>query len=160
MLVKHWRKKNMNNEIIKYAKTLKASSTLTMLSNASAYLNHYLDDINWVGFYLFNGTKLILGPFQGEVACEEIELGKGVCGNSALEKKSFVVPNVHEFPGHIACDSRSNSEIVVPIIINDKLYGVLDIDSPNYNRFGEEEKNILEQFVEIIKEFVNVDKIY
>ena len=150
----------MNNNIIKYAKTLKANSTLTVLSNASAYLNHYLDDINWVGFYLYNGKKLILGPFQGEVACEEIELGRGVCGNSALERKTLVVPNVHEFPGHIACDFRSNSEIVIPIIIDNNLYGVLDIDSPNYNRFSDDDKKILEEFIGIIKEFINVEKIY
>ncbi len=120
---------------------------ITTLSNASALLNTYLDDISWVGFYLFKDSKLILGPFQGRVACTTIELNKGVCGKCASTLETVIVPNVHEFEGHIACDSRSNSEIVLPIIINNKLYGVLDIDSTSFNRFNETDKENLEVFI-------------
>lgn len=120
---------------------------ITTLSNASALLNSYLEDVSWVGFYLFKDSKLILGPFQGRVACTAIELNKGVCGKCANTLETVIVPNVHEFEGHIACDSRSNSEIVLPIIINNKLYGVLDIDSTSFNRFNETDKENLEVFI-------------
>ncbi len=120
---------------------------ITTLSNASALLNSYLEDISWVGFYLFKDSKLILGPFQGRVACTTIELNNGVCGKCASTLETVIVPNVHEFEGHIACDSRSNSEIVLPIIINNKLYGVLDIDSTSFNRFNETDKENLEIFI-------------
>jgi GAF domain-containing protein len=117
----------------------------TTLSNMSAYLNYFLDDINWVGFYLFDGSKLYLGPFQGLPACTIINLGSGVCGNSAQDQKTYVVKDVNQFPGHIACDGASNSEIVLPIILNDTLFGVLDIDSPSFSRFDEIDQLYLEK---------------
>ena len=121
---------------------------ITLLSNASALLNQYLEDISWVGFYLVKNNELILGPFQGLIACEIIPFTKGVCGACARTLETQVVKNVHEFPGHIACDSRSNSEIVLPIITDDKLYGVLDIDSTSINRFNELDKKNLETFIQ------------
>ncbi len=123
---------------------------VSLLSNACALLNTYLTDISWVGFYLFKDNKLILGPFQGLVACTEIEIGKGVCGTCAKTRETQTVENVHEFPGHIACDSRSNSEIVLPIIINNNLYGVLDIDSTSFNRFSKVDEKELSKFIEKI----------
>ena len=110
------------------------------LANASAVLADALKDINWVGFYLMEGGKLVLGPFQGKVACVEIPVGKGVCGAAAERKKIVRVENVHEFPGHIACDCASNSEIVVPLLKNGEVMGVLDIDSPLLARFTEEDE--------------------
>ncbi len=138
------------NELNLISKTyfLSDQYEITTLSNASALLNDYLDDISWVGFYLFKNNHLILGPFQGRVACTTIELDKGVCGKAARDLKTVIVPNVHEFEGHIACDSRSNSEIVLPIIINNKLYGVLDIDSTSFNRFNETDEKELSTFID------------
>ena len=124
---------------------------VTILSNASAYLNECLDDINWVGFYILNDNYLYLGPFQGKPACINIPVGKGVCGNTIKEGKTIVVDNVLEYKGHIACDSASRSEICVPIYINNNIYGLLDIDSPNYSRFSESDKEILEKAVKIIE---------
>lgn len=118
------------------------------LSNASALLNQFLDQVNWVGFYLWKEDELVLGPFQGLPACIRIGYGKGVCGTAVKERKTQLVDDVHQFPGHIACDSASQSEIVVPIIKNDEIYGVLDIDSPILNRFDETDKVYLEKFVE------------
>ena len=123
---------------------------ITLLSNTSALLKQSMEDLNWAGYYIMKDAKLILGPFQGLVACEKIEVGKGVCGTAVKERKTILVKNVHEFPGHIACDSASNSEIVVPIIIDDEVWGVLDIDSPSLNRFDETDQKYLEQAVEII----------
>lgn len=120
------------------------------LSNASALLFHSLEQINWAGFYLFKEEELVLGPFQGKTACIRIALGKGVCGTAASLKQTLVVKDVHQFPGHIACDAASRSEIVVPMIKNDKLLGVLDIDSPVLERFSEEDQKILEEFVAIL----------
>lgn len=120
------------------------------ISNASAIINENLDNLNWAGFYLYDGAELVLGPFQGKPACVRIKLNKGVCGTAAFEKKSLIVPNVHEFPGHIACDAASNSEIVIPMYKNDKLIGVLDLDSFEYNNFDETDKLYLEKVVEII----------
>lgn len=125
-------------------------NAIANLANASALLNLFMKDINWVGFYLYDGKELVLGPFQGLPACIRIPLGRGVCGTSASERRTLVVDDVHAFPGHIACDAASNSEIVVPIIKNGELYGVLDIDSPLKNRFDSEEQQFLEQFVEIL----------
>lgn len=125
---------------------------ITSLSNASALLNEYLDDINWVGFYLMQEGDLVLGPFQGKSACVRIKVGRGVCGTAVSEDKTQLVPDVHKFPGHIACDSASNSEIVVPIHHNGEVVGVLDIDSPSFNRFSEEDKANLEESVKIIEE--------
>lgn len=124
---------------------------VTILSNAAALLWDSLKDINWAGLYLFRGSRLELGPFQGKPACTVIEIGKGVCGTAVAEDRTQLVKNVHEFPGHIACDSASNSEIVVPVHAGGKIYGVLDIDSPILARFDEEDKAGLEEFVRILE---------
>lgn len=121
------------------------------LSNISAIIKFYLDRCNWAGFYLMKDGELVLGPFQGLPACIRIPLGKGVCGNAASEKKVLRVDNVHEFPGHIACDGASNSEIVIPIIKNGEVYGVLDIDSPEFSRFTEVEEKYLTEIVRYIE---------
>ncbi|MFQ6861158.1 MAG: GAF domain-containing protein [Beduini sp.] len=123
---------------------------ISILSNAAALLNESMNDVSWVGFYLYQNNELFLGPFQGKVACTRLPLGKGVCGSSAADKKTYLVPNVHEFPGHIACDSASNSEIVIPILLDDQLYGVLDIDSASFDRFTKEDQQSLEEFVKIL----------
>ncbi len=119
-------------------------------ANFSALVFNLLPDLNWAGFYLLRNDTLILGPFQGKPACVRIPVypqPRGVCGNSAFHKKTFLVPNVHEFPGHIACDSASNAEIVLPIMVNNKLIGVLDIDSPTLNRFDANDQAGLEALV-------------
>ena len=121
--------------------------TITLLANFCAELKVRFPLFSWVGFYLFDGQKLILGPFQGKPACETIELNRGVCGASATNQKTIVVPDVHKFPGHIACDGCSNSEIVVPIVADNKLYGVLDIDSYSFNNFDEIDKEYLEEAI-------------
>lgn len=125
---------------------------ITLLSNTSAFFNEKLEDINWVGYYLYQDGKLILGPFQGKVACEMIPLHRGVCGACARAKQTVLVKDVHQFPGHIQCDSASNSEIVIPIIVNGELYGVLDIDSPLVGRFTIEDQTLLEQCVKALEE--------
>ena len=123
-----------------------------VLSNASALLFENLEDINWAGFYLMDKGSLMLGPFQGKVACIRIPLGRGVCGTAAKLDKTQLVANVHEFEGHIACDADSNSEIVIPIHNEGKVIGVLDIDSPSRNRFTDEDKAGLEEFVRILEQ--------
>lgn len=133
--------------------------SLANLCNTSSILWMLLDDINWAGFYLYKKDKLILGPFQGKPACTNIEIGKGVCGTAAKELRTVVVENVQSFPGHIACDSETNSEVVVPIIKNDKLVAVLDIDSPTLNRFDNEDGKYLEGFVEVLNNYINWDEI-
>lgn len=120
------------------------------LAQTSALLMQTLPDLNWAGFYLLKDGKLVLGPFQGKVACVRIALGKGVCGTAATRRESVVVPNVHEFPGHIACDSASNSEVVVPLLHRGQLLGVLDIDSPKLNRFDADDARGLERAAEIL----------
>ena len=125
--------------------------TMTNLANASALLSESLKDINWVGFYVVKDGKLVLGPFQGKVACTVIPMGRGVCGTAAQSDTTQVVPDVHSFSGHIACDSASNSEIVVPVHRNGTLFGVLDIDSPMFDRFSEDDRTGLEQFVKILE---------
>ena len=122
---------------------------ITNLSNASALLNT-LEDINWCGFYLKEGDVLYLGPFQGDVACTRIPLTKGVCGKAARDAKTVIVPNVNEFPGHIACSSLSKSEIVTPIIVNNEVKAVIDIDAPIYNRFNENDQKLLEEIAEVL----------
>ncbi|MBN2853207.1 MAG: GAF domain-containing protein [Clostridia bacterium] len=117
------------------------------LSNLSALLNENLPEINWVGFYLIKNDELVLGPFQGKVACTRIKLGYGVCGKSALLKTPLRVSNVHEFDGHIACDSASNSEIVIPLTVNHQVIGVLDIDSYVFDRFDAVDQMYLERIV-------------
>lgn len=124
---------------------------ISNLANASALLYHTLDDLNWAGFYLLENDTLVLGPFQGKPACIEIPVGRGVCGTAIAEGRTQLVQDVHQFPGHIACDSASNSEIVVPIRAGGKLVGVLDIDSPNIGRFTEEDRVGLEAFVEALE---------
>lgn len=120
------------------------------LSNASALLNQFLTNINWVGFYILQGEELVLGPFQGLPACVRIPIGRGVCGTAVKEKETIVVKDVHAFPGHIACDAASQSEIVIPLIKQDKVIAVLDIDSPVTNRFSIEDRVGLEQFVKAL----------
>ncbi|WP_281677665.1 GAF domain-containing protein [Eggerthia catenaformis] len=120
---------------------------ITNMANISAYINDLLDDINWVGFYLYKDNMLVLGPFQGHVACNRIKPGQGVCGTSAKERKTIIVDDVHLFKGHIACDSQSQSEIVIPLIKNNQLLGVLDIDSPIKKRFTDKDQKLLEDFV-------------
>lgn len=121
------------------------------LANLSALINGALSDVNWVGFYLLNGDKLVLGPFQGKPACIEIPVGRGVCGTSVEKDETMVVRNVHEFKGHIACDSESNSEIVIPIHHNNIVVMVLDIDSKEFARFTEFDKTNLERLVKMIE---------
>ncbi|WP_156291487.1 GAF domain-containing protein [Oceanobacillus salinisoli] len=124
------------------------------LSNATALLNQFLTDINWVGFYLWKKDELVLGPFQGLPACVRIGYGKGVCGTAVHERKTQRIANVHAFPGHIACDSASNSEIVIPIMKNSEVYGVLDIDSPSKDRFDEVDQIYLEKFVNVLEKYI------
>ena len=121
------------------------------LANVSAAVYQAMEGLNWAGFYLWEGDRLVLGPFQGKTACIEIPLGRGVCGTAAKEGRTLVVPDVHQFPGHIACDCASNSEIVIPIYENGNLYGVLDIDSPHLDRFSESDKAGLEKLVRILE---------
>ncbi len=122
------------------------------LANAASLLKHFMNDVNWTGFYLYDGHELVLGPFQGLPACIRIPLGRGVCGTAAEERRTVVVEDVHLFPGHIACDAASNSEIVVPLVKDGELIGVLDIDSPLKNRFDAEDQAFLEQFAELLIE--------
>ena len=124
---------------------------ISNLANASALLFEELEDINWVGFYIVKNNELYLGPFQGKVACTKIQYGKGVCGTCLANKKTILVNNVHDFPGHIACDSRSNSEIVVPIFKNNDVVALLDIDSTSFNRFDENDKTGLEEFCKTLE---------
>jgi L-methionine (R)-S-oxide reductase len=128
------------------------SNTIANLANASALLNQFLNEVNWVGFYLMEDGELVLGPFQGLPACVRIPLGKGVCGTAAQNQRTERIEDVHAFPGHIACDAASQSEIVVPMVKDGKLLGVLDIDSPIKNRFDEIDQQYLEEFV---KEFTS-----
>ena len=121
------------------------------LANASAAIWQEMDRINWAGFYLMEGGKLVLGPFQGKPACIEIAVGKGVCGTAVAERKTQLVEDVHQFPGHIACDCASNSEIVVPIYKNGEVFGVLDIDSPYYARFTAEDQAGMEELVRVLE---------
>lgn len=120
------------------------------LANASALLYEYLEDINWAGFYLYKNDELVLGPFQGKVACMHIAMGNGVCGTAAQQRRIMRIDNVHEFPTHIACDSASNSEIVLPLIKKNTLIGVLDIDSVRFQRFDELDESCLAEIAEII----------
>ena len=126
------------------ALTLGESDTICNLSNTAALLWQYLSNISWCGFYLMRDGELVLGPFQGKSACRRIAVGKGVCGTAVAEDKTQLVPNVHEFPGHIACDSASRSEIVVPIHHNGTVIAVLDIDSADFDRFHETEQKYME----------------
>ena len=133
------------------ALTEDVENPVSNLSNASALLWQELADINWAGFYKMEGGILVLYPFQGKTACTKIAVGKGVCGTAVAEDRTQLVPDVHQFPGHIACDCASNSEIVVPIHVNGEIWGVLDIDSPSLNRFAEEDREGLTSFVKILE---------
>lgn len=126
--------------------------TVANLANASALIFDSLDRLNWAGFYILSGDTLILGPFQGKPACIEIPIGRGVCGTAVKEDRTILVDDVHKFPGHIACDSASNSEIVIPIRNRGAIFGVLDIDSPYLSRFTEKDRIGLEAFVRILEE--------
>jgi len=130
---------------------------LANLANISALIFHALPELNWAGFYLLKNEELVLGPFQGKLACTRIKIGRGVCGTAAQELKTQRVSDVHEFAGHIACDSASQSEIVIPIVINKVLYGVLDLDSPVKARFDEVDQYHLEKLVQIIENCLNID---
>ncbi|MBV6421493.1 MAG: Free methionine-R-sulfoxide reductase [Ignavibacteriaceae bacterium] len=129
---------------------MKEDNLISNLSNFTAIIKDTFDKISWVGFYLFNGEKLYLGPFQGKVACTNIEIGKGVCGTAARKRETIIVADVNKFPGHIACDSSSKSEIVIPLIQTGKLLGVLDIDSYEQNSFGIIDKNYLEEICKFL----------
>lgn len=121
-------------------------------ANFSSLLYHSLPNVNWAGFYFLKDKELVLGPFQGRPACVRIEIGKGVCGTAAEQKQTIIVDNVHDFPGHIACDSSSNSEIVVPLISDGRLIGVLDLDSPSIARFDDEDAEGLNKLVKVFME--------
>ncbi|HLQ97322.1 MAG TPA: GAF domain-containing protein [Candidatus Dormibacteraeota bacterium] len=153
-------KNNASNQNDKYPLLLKQLSALledekdfiASLANASALLNQFLDEINWVGFYILKQDELVLGPFQGLPACVRIPYGKGVCGTAVKELKTQRVADVSLFPGHITCDAASQSEIVIPMLVNNEIYGVLDIDSPIKDRFDVTDQKYLEEFVTILTE--------
>lgn len=144
----------LNGEIVQQVKGLihGEPDLIANLANVSALLNEYLTDINWVGFYIMRNGELVLGPFQGKPACIRIPVGRGVCGTAVAEKKTQRIDDVHAFPGHIACDAASNSELVVPVIIDDKVVAVLDIDSPLLNRFSAELQVEMESVVALLTE--------
>ena len=147
--------KLLKNQLISLAE--EEVNYLPLLSNASALIFEGLTDLNWAGFYLTNKGSLLLGPFQGKVACIRIPLGKGVCGTAAAKNETILVDNVHEFPGHIACDGASNSEIVIPIHYNGEVAGVLDIDSPKFSRFSETDRLGLEGFVRALESVISFE---
>ena len=132
---------------------------LANLSNATAIIKAIMDRVNWAGFYILRDNTLVLGMFQGLPACNRVEIGKGVCGAAVTTKKLKRIENVHEFPGHIACDAATNSEIVIPIIKDGVVYGVLDIDSPDIGRFTELEEKYLVQFVDKLNKYINWSKV-
>lgn len=123
-------------------------------ANISALLMDAIEDINWVGFYILKDNQLVLGPFQGKPACVRIPIGKGVCGTAVIEKSIQCIEDVHAFDGHIACDSASNSEIVLPIMLEESVYGVLDIDSPTFTRFDDKDIAGLSKIVHLIESYV------
>lgn len=125
-----------------------------VMANASALIYDNMEDLNWAGFYIMRDGALVLGPFQGKIACINIPVGKGVCGTAVAKDETMLVEDVHQFPGHIACDSASNSEIVVPIHKDGKVVAVLDIDSPKLSRFSDDDKIGLEKFVNTIEKMI------
>ena len=158
--------KNMNKEErLKYMNLLLKSQLssekddLANLSNATGIIMACVDRLNWAGFYILREDELVLGPFQGLPACNRIEIGKGVCGTAVKTRMVQLVPDVHKFPGHIACDSASNSELVIPIIKDNSVYGVLDLDSPEKERFTELEKEYFIKFVDILNEYIDWNNI-
>ena len=130
------------------------TDVIANLSNASALLNQFLTDVNWVGFYLMKDGQLVLGPFQGLPACFRIPVGRGVCGTAVEKQETILVEDVHAFPGHIACDAASNSEIVIPLCKEGKVVGVLDIDSPLKARFTHEDAQGLEKFINVLEKYL------
>ena len=149
-------KKGINMDYISLLKSYKAliekeDDFIALLSNTSAFIYNTISDLNWAGFYLVKDNELVLGPFQGKPACTRIKYGDGVCGTALKERETMVVENVHEFQGHIACDSASNSEIVVPVFRDGQVIGVLDIDSPLFSRFKDEEKQFFEELVWVLE---------
>ncbi|WP_201711288.1 GAF domain-containing protein [Dolosigranulum pigrum] len=148
----------MNTLLVKQLRALiqDESNLIANLSNVSALLNAHFDQINWVGFYLWDDQEqeLVLGPFQGKVACNRIPMGRGVCGSALQQQQTLIVPDVHAFDGHIACDSASRSEIVVPIIIDGHPFGVLDIDAPVTDRFTSEDQAFLEACIDELKNVI------
>ena len=138
--------------LLEQARALLASERdfIANCANLSSLIFHTLPDLNWAGFYLYRGGELVLGPFQGKPACVRIALGRGVCGTAAADRRTVIVPDVHAFPGHIACDSASNAEIVVPLLAGERLLGVLDLDSPKPGRFEETDRIGLEAVVALL----------
>jgi GAF domain-containing protein len=133
---------------------------ISLLANFTAILKQSCDSFSWVGFYVMKNGRLILGPFQGKAACSEIEIGKGVCGTAVQKQETIIVDDVDKFPGHIACDSGSRSEIVIPIFVKDKIFGILDIDSYNYSNFDRIDKDNLEKLCYILsKRISNLENI-
>lgn len=147
-------KPSFYGDLYRQAKVLfeKEDDMLANLGNLSALLFFNLKSVNWAGFYLLKDGELVLGPFNGKVACTRIQLDKGVCGAAAREEKTQIVADVHQFPGHIACDSASNSEIVIPFYVNGELFGVLDIDSPDKNTFTSEDEVGLKALLKLLEE--------
>ena len=145
------------HDLLEAAKLLleEQPNELAVLSNASAFIHDTIDQLNWAGFYLWDGKQLTVGPFQGRVACSIIPLGKGVCGEAALNKQTLVIKDVHNHENHIACDANSRSEVVVPIFIKNRLYGVLDIDAPIVDRFNDELVDFFEHFVELLVKVID-----
>jgi len=145
-------KKTRYERMLKQLSALLEGETdwLANLANSASHLFHTLDEVNWAGFYLMKNEELVLGPFMGKPACVRIPIGKGVCGTAVQERRVQRVPDVHQFPGHIACDAASRSEIVIPLIVNGKILGVLDIDSPVKERFDETDQVYLERYCEIL----------
>lgn len=146
----------MDQTVILQAKALMEGEKdhIAILANLSALINQSMETINWVGFYLYKEDHLILGPFQGKPACIHLYPGKGVCSHALESKKTVIVDDVHEFPGHIACDAASQSELVVPIYVNGNPYGVLDIDAPVKSRFTQEDASILESIIDDLQNYL------
>ena len=158
--------KNMNEEQrLKYMMILtkgqlsSEKDDLANISNLTGIINACIDNLNWVGFYLLRDEELVLGPFQGLPACNRITVGEGVCGSAALTGEVQLIPDVHLFPGHIACDSASNSELVIPIIKENKVLGVLDLDSPIKERFSSLHVEYFSQLVDVLNEYIDWDRI-
>lgn len=152
--LKNLEQKDFYEAIILFARGLieGEEDVIANLANLSSLLYQTMVDVNWAGFYFIRDEELVLGPFQGNPACIRIQIGSGVCGNAVSKNSTQLVKNVHQYPGHIACDGATNSEIVIPIHYNDKIVGVLDIDSPILNRFNEEDQKNLEALVKMIEE--------
>ena len=139
----------MSNILIKQSEIiLETKDKLSAVCHLTALLYENYERINWIGFYFYKNGKLVLGPFQGKVACTEIEIGKGVCGTAFKKRQLLNVADVHRFEGHIACDSASNSEIVVPLIFDNKIIGVLDVDSTEYRRFGYDDEELFQSIAD------------